>query len=97
MTTKNEVKGKVHEAAASGASKAAEAAKAASGWKKWLLIALAVLLAGVAVFTQTQCTITQARQAAELHDIYHYVTDTECQLAQPEKWITILPVEESKK
>lgn len=61
-------------------------AKAATGWQKaaWILACIACAVAG---YFLSACTMTQARQAAELHDIYHYVTDTECQLAQPEFWV----------
>lgn len=79
---KNEVKKQVHEVASKGASKAATAAKRATGWKKWLLTALAVLLAGLAVFTQVQCTTSYTQSAGG--DIQFTGT-------------IILPVEESKK
>lgn len=89
---KSEVKGKVHAAAATGAQKAAEAAKKATGWKKWLLIALAVLLAGLAVFTQTQCTSMTPEQAQQIHaahELYHRVSGQPC--------VLVLPVEDWKK
>lgn len=86
---KNEVRGQVNAVAAQGAQKAAEAAKKASGWKKWVLIALAVMLAGVAVFTQTQCSRITPEQVQQAHEAYHVLTGKDC--------ILVLPVEECEK
>lgn len=89
---KNEVKGKVHDAATTGAQKAAAAAKTATGWKKWAWVALAVALAGVAVFTQVQCTgmtPEQAQQIHAAHELYHRVSGRPC--------VLVLPVEDCKK
>lgn len=89
---KNEVKGKVYDAAATGAQMASAAAKKATGWKKWALVALATLLAGLAVFTQTQCTSMTAEQAQQIHaahELYHRVSGQPC--------VLVLPVEDCKK
>ena len=76
-----EQKNQVHTAATAGAQQAAAAAKKATGWKKWALIILAILLAGLAVFTQTQCTrVTpeQLQQVQAAHEVYHVVTGEPC-------------------
>lgn len=91
---KNTVRGQVNTAAAQGAKKAAEAANKATGWKKWALVALAVILAGVAVFTQTQCKYlppvhVTPEQMQQAHEAYHVLTGKDC--------ILVLPVEECKK
>lgn len=86
---KKQVRGQVNAAAAQGAQKAAEAAKKASGWKKWALIALATLLAGVAVFTQTQCSRVTPEQVHRAHGVYHALTGTDC--------VFELPVDNAKK
>lgn len=86
---KNEVREQVNAAATQGAQKAAEAAKKATGWKKWVLVALATILAGVAVFTQTQCSRITPEQVQQAHEAYHALTGKDC--------ILVLPVEESKK
>ena len=88
---KNEVREQVNAAATQGAQKAAEAAKKATGWKKWVLIALAVILA---VFTQTQCKYlppvnVTPEQVQQAHEAYHVLTGKDC--------ILVLPVEECKK
>lgn len=78
---KEQVRAQVNTVAAQGAKKAADAAKKATGWKKWVLFALAVILAAVAVFTQTQCTrVTpeQLQQVQAAHEVYHAVTGEEC-------------------
>lgn len=86
---KKQVRAQVNTVAAQGAKKAADAAKKATGWKKWVLFALAVILAGVAVFTQTQCTMTptQVRTVREVHTLWHALTEEPC----------IFEVEEGKK
>ena len=79
---KNEVRAQVNSAAKQGAQKAAAAAKTAAGWKKWLYAALAVILAGVAVFTQTGCAelgITPSG-VMQAHEVYHVLTGTECKI-----------------
>ena len=75
-----EQKNQVHTAATAGAQQAAAAAKKATGWKKWALIILAILLAGLAVFTQTQCTQVHItpEQLQAAHDVYHAVTGEPC-------------------
>lgn len=84
---KKQVRGQVNTVAAQGAKRAAEAAKTATGWKKWLLVALAVILAGLAVFTQTQCTMTptQVRTVREVHTLFHVLTDEQC-IFEVEGW-----------
>lgn len=86
---KTAIRGQLNAAAANGAKKAASAAKKASGWKKWALIALATILAGVAVFTQTQCSRITPEQVQQAHDAYHVLSGKDC--------ILVLPVEECKK
>ena len=91
---KNTVREQVNAAATQGAKQAAEAAKKATGWKKWALVALAVILAGLAVFTQTQCKYlppvhVTPEQVQQAHEAYHVLTGKDCTL--------VLPVEECKK
>lgn len=86
---KNTVREQVNTAATQGAKQAASAAKKASGWKKWALIALATILAGVAVFTQTQCSRITPEQVHRAHDAWHVLTGKDC--------ILVLPVEDYKK
>lgn len=80
---KNEVREQVNAAATQGAKQAAEAAKKATGWKKWVLIALATILAGVAVFTQTQCSRITPDQVHRAHDAWHALTGTDCAFVLP--------------
>ena len=75
---KKQVRAQVNAAATQGATKAAEAAKKATGWKKWLWAALAAILAGVALFTQTQCTSVTPEQLQQVHGVYHVVTGEPC-------------------
>lgn len=82
------VRGQVHAAAAQGAQKAAEAARTATGWKKWALVALAVILAGLAAFTQTQCkhlppVHVTPEQVQQVHGAYHVLMDKDCILVLP--------------
>ncbi len=91
---KKQAREQVHTVAAQGAKQAANAAKKASGWKKWALVALAVILAGLAVFTQTQCkhlppVNVTPEQVHRAHDAYHVLTGKDC--------ILVLPVEDCKK
>lgn len=86
---KKQAREQVLTVAAQGAKQAANAAKKASGWKKWALIALATILAGVAVFTQTQCSRITPEQVHRAHDAWHVLTGKDC--------ILVLPVEECKK
>ncbi len=86
---KNTVRAQVNAAATQGAKQAANAAKKVTGWKKWALIALAVILAGVAVFTQTQCSRITPDQVQQAHDAYHVLTGKDC--------ILVLEVEDCKK
>lgn len=91
---KNTVREQVNAAATQGAKQAAEAAKKATGWKKWALVALAVILAGLAVFTQTQCKYlprvhVTPEQVQQAHEAYHVLTGKDC--------ILVLPVEDYKK
>lgn len=72
-------------------------AKTTTGWQKaaWILACIACAVAG---YFLSACTMTQARQAAELHNVYHYVTGTECKLAQPEPTFknVVIPAEFTK-
>lgn len=91
---KKQAREQVHTVAAQGAKQAANAAKKASGWKKWALVALAVILAGLAVFTQTQCKYlppvnVTPEQVQQAHEAWHVLTGKDC--------ILVLPVEECKK
>lgn len=92
MTEKEKIaiRGQLNAAAANGAKKAASAARTASGWKKWALVALAVILAGLAVFTQTQCKYlppvhVTPEQVQQAHEAYHVLTGKDCILVLPEK------------
>ena len=85
---KKTVRAQVNAAATQGAQKAAEAAKTATGWKKWGLIILAGILAGVALFTQTQCKHlpplhVTPEQMQQVHGAYHVLTDQDCILVLP--------------
>lgn len=82
---KETVRQQVNTAAQEGAKKAAAAAKVATGWKKWGLIALATLLAGIALFTQVGCeqlgrvTVTVTpEQVQQAHGAYHVLTGQPC-------------------
>lgn len=91
---KNAVREQVAAAATQGAKQAAAAAKKATGWKKWALVALAVILAGLAAFTQTQCkhlppVNVTPEQVQQAHEVYHVLTGKDC--------ILVLPVEDYKK
>ena len=77
---KNTVREQVNAAATQGAKQAAEAAKKATGWKKWALMALAVILAGLALFTQTQCSSVTPEQVQQAHEAYHVLTGKDCVL-----------------
>lgn len=85
---KETVRQQVNAAAQEGAKKAAEAAKKATGWKKWGLIAMATLLAGIALFTQVGCeqlcrvTVTP-EQVQQAHEAYHVLTGKDCILVLP--------------
>lgn len=86
---KETVRAQVNAAATQGAQKAAEAAKTATGWKKWGLIILAGILAGVAVFTQTQCKYLPSvhvtpEQVQQAHETYHVLTGQDCILVLPD-------------
>lgn len=85
-TEQKMVRDRVNKAATQGAQAAASKAKMASGWQKWAWVALATLLAGVAVFTQVQCTWMtpeQAQQVHAVHELYHYVSGKPCVLVVP--------------
>ena len=60
---KAQIKANLHSGAARVAKSTAEKAKAATGWKKWLLVAAAIIAAAVAWFT-TACTASY-RQSAD--------------------------------
>lgn len=87
---KTAIRGQLNAAAANGAKKAAAAAQKATGWKKWALVALAVIMAGLAVFTQTQCKYlppvhVTPEQVQQAHDAYHVLSGKDCILVLPEK------------
>ena len=82
------VRGQVNAAAQEGAKRAAAAARTATGWKKWALVALAVILAGLAAVTQTQCKRLQPvhvtpEQVQQVHGAYHVLTGEDCILVLP--------------
>ena len=60
---KAQIKADLHSGAARVAKTANEKAKTATGWKKWLLVAAAILAAAVAWFT-TACTASYSQTAA---------------------------------
>lgn len=72
-----------------------------TGWgikESWAnVIAGAVIgaLAAVGVLTLDSCTPTQVKQATYVHEVYHVITGTECQLARGVEVVT--EVEEGKK
>lgn len=85
---KKQAREQVHTVVAQGAKQAAEAAKKATGWKKVALVALAVILAGLAVFTQTQCKYlppvhVMPEQVRQAHEAYHVLTGKDCILVLP--------------
>ena len=59
---KAQIKADLHSGAARVAKTANEKAKAATGWKKWLLVAAAIVAAAVAWFT-TGCTASYSQSA----------------------------------
>ena len=91
---KAQIKADLHSGAARVASKANEKARNATGWKKWLY-AIAAIIAGAIAFFTTGCTPTQVKQATYVHEVYHVITGTECQLARGVEVVT--EVEEGKK
>ena len=59
---KAQVKANLHSGAARVAKSTAEKAKTATGWKKWLLVAAAIVAAAVAWFT-AGCTASYSQSA----------------------------------
>lgn len=49
-------------------------------WAKIIAGAIIGALAAVGVLTLDSCTPVQVKQAACIHEVYHVLTDTECQL-----------------
>ena len=91
---KKQVKADLHSGAARLAASANKKAKRATGWKKWLY-AIAAIIAGAVAFFTTGCTPTQVKQATYVHEVYHVITGTECQLARGVEVVT--EVEAGKK
>lgn len=60
---KAKIKADLHSGAARVAKSTAEKAKTATGWKKWLLVAAAIVAAAVAWFT-TGCTASYSQTAS---------------------------------
>lgn len=60
---KAQIKADLHSGAARVAKSTAEKAKTATGWKKWLLVAAAIVAAAVAWFT-AGCTASYSQTAA---------------------------------
>lgn len=75
---KETVRAQVNTAAQQGAQAAAEQAKKATGWQKWAWALLAGLLAGLALFTQAQCSNVTDTQLQRAHDAYHVLTGSDC-------------------
>lgn len=50
-------------------------------WAKVIAGAIIGALAAVGVLTLDGCTPVQVKQAACIHEVYHVLTGTECQLA----------------
>ena len=88
---KNQIKADLHSGAARVAADCNKKAAEATGWKKWLY-AIAAIIAGAVAFFTTSCTPTQVKQATYVHEVYHVITGTECQLK-----VEVIEIEEGKK
>lgn len=88
MTTeqKSQIKADLHSGAARLATSANAKAAASTGWRKWLYALIAIAAGAVAFFT-TSCTPAQVKTASTVHELYHVLSGTDCNL----------PVEPSKK